>query len=230
MTKPTPDERDAVREISGVPPPLVEIALILTPVLTIMWLTPLIVPDKAARDEVDEVLSLATFLIAVGLNWHRREGLAEIGLRLDNFLDAGRGLLWFTLAGGLMMLAIGWASDSLSLGQRFANHLTILPFWGLLQHYGIQSVINRRWQKILGRGPSSVWLTAATFSALHLPNPTLAVTTLIAGRVWSSVFQRHPNLLAIGLSHGLLSALLANSFPAILLPNMKVGWGYWRGL
>jgi membrane protease YdiL (CAAX protease family) len=112
------------------------------------------------------------------------------------------------------------------LGARFLNHLAVLFFWGLLQHYGLQSLVNRRLQSAWGPGWKSIWITAGIFSALHLPNPTLAVATLIGGYFWASAFQRHPNLIAIALTHALLSALLANSFPKEVLPNMKVGWGF----
>lgn len=207
--------------------PLVEIILVLTPVLTIMWITPLLVADKVERDRVDFYLSLLTLLIAASLNVYHREGFKLIGLRMDNFVAAVRPLIWFTAISGLIVLAIGWAFDSIHLGARFVHHLEVLPFWGLLQQYGIQSIINRRWQMVVGRGRLSVGLTAVTFAALHLPNPALVITTLIGGAVWAWVFQRHPNLVALALSHALLSALMANAFPPTLLPNMKVGWGYW---
>jgi len=206
--------------------PLIEIAVILAPVLTIMWITPLLIPEKPKRDQVDLSLMLLTILIGMGLNVYHREGLRDIGLRLDNFTQAARALFWFTLIGSLVIVGIGLTFDSINLGERFITHLKILPFWGLLQHYGLQSIINRRLQRAWGQGRWSIWLTAVIFSALHLPNPTLAIGTLSGGYFWASAFQRHPNLIALALSHALLSALLANTFPAILLPNMKVGWGY----
>jgi membrane protease YdiL (CAAX protease family) len=206
--------------------PLLEIGVILTPVVTIIWIMPLLIEDKARREPVNSYLVIITILIGLGLNLYRREGPNELGLRLDNLTRAIGELFWFTLAGSVTIVAIGLGFGSVNFGVRFLKQLAVLFFWGLLQHYGAQGLVNRRLQTACGPGWRSVWITAVIFSALHLPNPTLTVATLIGGYFWSSAFQRHPNLIAIALTHALLSALLANSFPRQVMPNMKVGWGF----
>ncbi len=75
---------------------LAEIAVILAPVLMIVWGTPLLIEEKRRRDAVDFYLMVAAVLIGLALNRYRRESLPEIGLRLDNLLEAGRELLAFT--------------------------------------------------------------------------------------------------------------------------------------
>jgi hypothetical protein len=130
-----------------------------------------------------------TILIGLVLNLHRREGPAELGLRLDNLTQAIGELSGFTLFGAVTIVAIGLVFGSVHLGARFLNHLAVLFFWGLLQHYGLESLVNRRLQKACGAGWKSIWITAGIFSALHLPNPTLTVATLIAGYFWLPRFN-----------------------------------------
>ena len=88
-----------------------------------------------------------------------------------------------------------------------------LPLWGLMQQYVLQGFINRRAQMALGRGWPSVLLVAFVFALLHLPNPWLAFATFAGGLVWAYVYQRAPNLLALALSHALMSMLLACRSP-----------------
>jgi len=59
---------------------------------------------------------------------------------------------------------------------------------------------------------------------VHLPNLTLALLVLIAAIVWAWVYERAPNLWALGLSHGLLSLVLMHSLPLRFLHSMSVGY------
>ena len=207
--------------------PVCEILAVIAIPLAAVWVVPLLIHDRVMMGRTIGVLALAGLLAAVGINFHHREGPRQIGFRLDNFWEAARPLLWFTAVGAAVLFSVGWSYGSIHLGRRFVNQLLTLPLWGIQQQYGVQAIVNRRWQTVCGRGWHSILLTAAVFSALHLPNPVLVAATFIAGLVWAAVYQRAPNLPALALSHGLLSAVLANSFPLWLLPNMKVGWGYW---
>src|SRR5207249_772826 len=98
---------------------LAEIAVLLAPVLMIVWGTPLLIEEKKSRNAVDFYLMLAAILIALTLNRYRRESLPEIGLRLDNLLDAGRELSAFMVVSSAMILGIGAAFGSVNLGTRF---------------------------------------------------------------------------------------------------------------
>ncbi len=214
-------------QVRNVSRPIAEIAAVLALPLAIMWITPLAIPDRRVRILVDSGLSVFTLAIAGALNLYHGDRLEEIGFRLDNFRAAAGGLAVFTLTAGAAILAVGLGFGSVHFGLRFAQQLAIGPLWGLEQQYGVQGIINRRYQTVFGPGTLSAAMTALTFAALHLPNPTLIAATFVAGFFWSASFQKRPNLPAIALSHAVLSTLLANSFPTTLLPNMKVGWGFW---
>ncbi len=207
--------------------PAIEIAAVMAIPLLAIWVAPLVIPERAALGRTMAVMVLLGLAVAVAINAVHREAPHRLGFRLDNLAQASPPIAAFTLAGAAILLCIGWALGSVHLGRRFAGQLVLLPLWGIEQQYGLQAIINTRSQKILGQGPRSILLTAALFSLLHMPNPVLVGATFVAGCVWSAIYQRFPNLPALALSHGILSAILANSLPVWILPNMKVGWGYW---
>ncbi|PYS78750.1 MAG: hypothetical protein DMF66_05195, partial [Acidobacteria bacterium] len=76
------------------------------------------------------------------------------------------------------------------------------------------------------RGWASVLLVALIFAALHLPNPWLTVVTFAGGLLWAYVYQRAPNLLAVGISHSLMTWALVSSIPPSALHNLRVGFKY----
>ena len=53
--------------------PLVEIGMILTPVVTIIWVMPLLIAEKPSKEQINLYLVIMTILIGLGLNLYRRE-------------------------------------------------------------------------------------------------------------------------------------------------------------
>jgi membrane protease YdiL (CAAX protease family) len=157
----------------------------------------------------------------------RLETAREIGWRLDNFLEATRLLVLPMLAATIVIFIVGWLSKSLRFDWTlFWHRLLWLPLWGFMQEYVMQGFINRRAQIIFGKDWRSILLVAALFAVFHLPNPWLTLATFTGGLLWGSVYQRAPNLLATGLSHGLMSLLLASQLPASVLNSLRVGFKY----
>jgi hypothetical protein len=157
----------------------------------------------------------------------RLETAREIGWRLDNFFAAARLLVLPMLAAATLILIVGWLSNSLRFDWTFLwRRLLWLPLWGFMQEYVMQGFINRRAQIIFGKGWRSILLVASLFAVFHLPNPWLSLATFAGGLLWASVYQRAPNLLALGLSHGLMALLLASQLPASALKGLRVGFKY----
>lgn len=161
----------------------------------------------------------------------RGESARELGWRTDNFLEAMRLLALPMLAGALVMAVMGWFMGSL----RFARPekmwaLLWLPFagmaWGLAQQYVLQAFFNRRAQMVWGRGVVSVLVVAFIFALIHLPNLWLALATFAGGVIWAAVYQRAPNLPALGLSHGIMTWVLISSVPESALQSLRVGFKY----
>jgi membrane protease YdiL (CAAX protease family) len=175
------------------------------------------------------VLTAVAFMLVS----HRARGetLGDVGWRLDNFLAAARLLAPVMLAGTAALVASGWYNSTLDFrrwegGQSILGSPALSLLWGPLQQYALQGFINRRAQIVFGKGTASVLLTALLFALFHLPNPWLMLATFAGGLLWSWVYQRAPNLLAIGISHGLMTWVLISSVPPAALHNLRVGYKF----
>jgi membrane protease YdiL (CAAX protease family) len=161
----------------------------------------------------------------------RGESAREVGWRLDNFFEAARLLLPPMLIVTMLLVGVGWYEGTLDFG-RWEGGQTIMGvpglslIWGVLQQYALQGFINRRAQVALGRGALSVLLVASLFALFHLPNPWLTFATFAGGLLWAWVYQRAPNILAVGLSHSLMTWVMISSVPPGAFHNLRVGFKY----
>lgn len=161
----------------------------------------------------------------------RGESAREIGWRWDNFAEAFRLLLPPMLVISVLLVGFGWYAGTLDFG-RWEGGQSILGVpglslvWGLLQQYALQGFINRRAQAALGRGSLSVLLVGFLFALFHLPNPWLMFATFAGGLLWAYVYQRAPNLYAVGISHSLMTWVMISSVPPGVLHNLRVGFKY----
>ena len=164
-----------------------------------------------------------------GESWH------DVGFRVAGFAQAFKLLALPMLLAIAVMCLIGSKLNSFQRSTHFALNLFIVPLWGIVQQYITQGFLYRRVRSLLVRPQAApleqqaqvrkaIWLSAACFALVHLPNATLTLLTLAAGLLWSWVYERRPNLWALGLSHGLLSFVLMHSMPAWFLQSMSIGY------
>ena len=205
-----------------------EIATVVASVLIAEWVVFALAGDGAFA----LAFPVATVLVFMFLSHRaRRESAREVGWRLDNFWPAARLLAPPLLVVTVLLVALGWYTQSLDFtrwkgGTSIFGVAALSLLWGPLQQYALQGFINRRAQAVWGRGWASVLVVAAVFAALHLPNPWLVVATFAGGLLWAYVYQRAPNLIALGLSHGLMTWVLVSSVPPAALHNLRVGFKY----
>ncbi len=205
------------------------IAFIVACVLIGEWIFPLIFGHRPWAFSF-----LVLLILGFGFLSHRalHETRAEIGLRSDNFLDAVRLLVPLMLLASIMLLIIGYRMGSLgftgSASILRTRNLVWLFWWGLLQQYALQAIVNRQAQALWGKGTVSIFVVALMFGLLHLPNFPLVLATLAGGLVWAYAYQKAPNLIALALSHCLMTIVLLWTLSPALLHNLRVGIGYYQ--
>jgi membrane protease YdiL (CAAX protease family) len=205
-----------------------EIVAVSTSTLAAEWVMLALADNRALPH-----LFLVTTAFAFMLISHRVRGESarEVGWRLDNFWAAASLLLPVMAGTTAILVGLGWYAGTLDFsrwegGQSILGIPLLSLLWGPLQQYVLQGFVNRRAQEALGRGWASVLLVGLLFAVFHLPNPWLTLATFGAGLLWAFVYQRAPNLLAIGISHALMTWVLISCVPPAALHNLRVGYKY----
>ncbi|HMG72105.1 MAG TPA: CPBP family glutamic-type intramembrane protease [Pyrinomonadaceae bacterium] len=206
-----------------------EIASVVSSVLIAEW----ILSAAMGRSRLVVAIPIAlAFILMISSHGLRGESFRELGFRFDNFLRAGKLLLVpMVLTTGLCLVAGWWFGGEIDFlrwhpGRAIAGQLALGFGWGLVQQYVLQGFINRRAQIIFGPGWLSVFLVAAVFGGLHLPNPWLTLVTFAGGAIWAGVYQRAPNLFALAVSHSVMTWVLVSTLPASALNHLRIGFKY----
>jgi membrane protease YdiL (CAAX protease family) len=188
------------------------------------WVVPPFAGHSLWLGAIPVCLALALMLLSHGV---RGEKARDIGWRLDNFGRAMASLALPTLAVALLIIIAGWLVKGFRADKVYLwQWLAWLPVWALIQQYALQGYINRRAQILFGRDWGSILLVGSIFALLHLPNPWLACLTFVGGLIWGSIYQRHPNLPALAISHVVMSLVLVWALPPSLMNNLRVGFRY----
>ena len=104
---------------------------------------------------------------------------------------------------------------------RFA---ALIP-WALGQQFVLQTVFLREAQRSAGR-TGGILVAAIAFAALHAPNPFLTAATLIGALAWCWLYDRHPNLVPLALSHAVLTLTILYAFDNDAIGGLRVGAAY----
>ncbi|MFM8394216.1 MAG: type II CAAX prenyl endopeptidase Rce1 family protein [Acidobacteriota bacterium] len=206
-----------------------EVVSVLTSVLLVTWGIVPLVPRLRWVMAIPFLLSLALMMHS---HWRRGETAEEIGLTSRHLWSAGRRLILPMAIAATILLLIGVKTGMLQGPRRISPLLLPLILSGIAQQYLLQGFIHRRIRLTLGAGeeggarPSTTaaFLTACCFAIVHAPNLTLTLLTFGGGLVWSRVYQKAPNIYAIGISHGLMSLLVINTLPPWILHSLSVGY------
>jgi membrane protease YdiL (CAAX protease family) len=189
---------------------------ILAIVLAYTWLIDPIAPASVTPVPVALVLGLAM--------WHAAR-TADWGVRIAALAPA----LWRS-AVVTTVAALGIYLAGASLGTWHVRSdawatLALLVPWGLGQQFALHTVFLSEAQSVAGR-PAGIVIAAALFAALHLPNPFLTAMTFVGALAWCWIYDRHPNLLPLALSHALLTLAILCAFDEALTGHLRVGASY----
>lgn len=136
-----------------------------------------------------------------------RETLGGFGLRADNLAAATCAALWVYVPAACAVVAWFATSPAPPPPPNFYLTLALYPFWGLAQQFVFQSLLHTRLIR-LGLAPWSVWITAALYAAVHWHSPRLTAIAFAAGVANAWLFLRRPNIIPLGVGHGVLGAMV----------------------
>lgn len=151
----------------------------------------------------------------------------EWGLRGRELLPALRDASLFTAAAAAVLYLAGSALGTVHGRQNFGRYVAFLVPWAIGQQFALETVLLREAQAATSRR-KGIALAAAVFAALHLPNPFLTGLTLLAAGAWCWIYDRHPNLVPLALSHALLTFVAVCSFDPAVTGHLAVGYSYLR--
>jgi membrane protease YdiL (CAAX protease family) len=197
----------------------IEVAALALVLLSYIWLWNGAFPGHSV------VLLALYFGIGIETHWRRGERPREIGLRLDNL---GRALRLVTL--WIAPIAVfAMAAGFVLHGWRFPNPEGVIGSvafgvaYGTAQQYGLVCVFYRRLREVFRGDRLPIVAAGLLFGLFHLPNPFLTAVTVTLGMLACWLYRREPNLLALGIWHGLMSFVLFYSLPVWLTIELRVG-------
>jgi len=159
----------------------------------------------------------------------RREKAGPLGLRWANFVPCAAhmapavGFTALALLGAGMLFA---TLREISFDQGLACLAAYCP-WGVLQQYLLNGYFANRFAEAWP--PRQVpLLSAAIFSGVHLPNWFLMTVCFAGGYACTWAYQRHRNVLVLGLAHAIIGFVLFLVVPDSISRNLRVGPGWFR--
>lgn len=168
--------------------------------------------------------------LGIGLAAHVRAGErpADLGFRWDNLGPAARNALLATIPIGLIVLGTGALLDTLDFPalSRWPRLLARGFAWGFMQQYGLLCIFYRRLVELLPGRFGPLLAASAIFGLLHVPNPFLTVTTFFGGALSCWLYRKQPNVIVLGVMHGIISFMIAKSLSDAITMGMRVGPGF----
>ena len=149
-----------------------------------------------------------TLVVYAGLRAARdRSFLRDAGLRLDNLRPAARLTASYAVPMGVILVAAYPFTGNPQPPAAFYLLVIVYPLWGMGQQFIFQGILHVRLRR-LGFRRWSIPLTALAFASVHWPSERLVPMTLVGGLFFAYTFYRHPNILPLGIAHGILGAMV----------------------
>jgi len=131
----------------------------------------------------------------------------------------------FTIPLALILLAGGAVAGTLHDRRDFPGTLGVLVLWGAAQQWILETVILREVHRATGRRAGAI-IAALLFGAVHLPNPMLSIVTLAGALGWCTIYDRHPNIVPLALSHAVGTLALLYAFDDRITGGLRIGYAF----
>jgi len=131
---------------------------------------------------------------------------AYFGIRNDNLKEATK---WNVIVLGpfLLGLSIYAFINGINHPLHFCYAVLLYPIWGLIQQFVFQGIFLNACKK-MGFGYFSIPLAAFAYTIVHYPSMFMIVFTALGGLLFSTLFYFRPNIIPIGIFHGVFGAFL----------------------
>ena len=133
--------------------------------------------------------------------------LAEWGFRGYGFPGSLWLCLLFAVLTSPLLFWYGIVRGHWPLPDTFWMVAFLYPLYGLGQQFILQVMVNRNLRFFVPAGGRRAVLAGTLFSLSHFPNVPIMILTFPVGVVFAMIYNRHRNLWALGLAHGILGAL-----------------------
>lgn len=192
--------------------------LIVATVLVYTWLIAPITPRAIVAVPVIVVLGLALL---------RAIRTGEWGFNRKAFLPALSQTAMVTIVAAVPIVLAGWRADTWHDAHDAWNRLVLLIPWALGQQFVLQTALLRDAQRAAGR-TGGILIAAIAFAALHAPNPLLTAATFVGAMAWCWLYDRHPNVVPLALSHAVLTLVVLYALDNDAIGGLRVGGAYRR--
>ena len=181
---------------------------------------------------VKVVSAIPILLFFIYSNYINKETPKDLGFRLDNWYESSKILLIFTSV-TIPILYLIWqfffpVNNYFYRDSFFWIKLFTYPFWALFQQYIFLAFFFVRYRDIFFPHTNiAVFLSALTFSMVHIPTPPFIIFCFVAGIIWSRTYSRYPNLFTIAISHAILGIFVSNILLAFTAVGPDADIGRW---
>ena len=136
-------------------------------------------------------------------------------------------VLMVTLPAAALIIGAGAVLGTLHDRRDFLGSFAALACWGLAQQWVLQTMILAEAQRRTS-DRAGIWIAAAIFGVIHLPNPFLSVITFAGALLWCRIYDRHPNILPLAVSHALGTLAILYAFDGDITGRLRIGLSYLR--
>ena len=132
--------------------------------------------------------------------------LRYFGIRKDNLKEATK---WNIIVLGpvLFGLSIYAIINGINHPLHFFYAVLLYPIWGIIQQFIFQGIFLNACKKV-GLGYFSIVLAAFAYAIVHYPSIFMMKITALGGILFSALFYFRPNIVPIGIFHGVFGAFL----------------------